>query len=161
TSVEPFRYAHHTNPQEPAPNCRQQPRSGGPGGGAPPDGVWGVHPQKTRRARQRTLSVRTPRPTRSWAKRGSNPRHLPCKGSALPLSYPPGSNDRRSLPETRQSFRIVVGVARLRDRVDDGPPDQTGLVHHEGAAQGAATVRVEDAVRRCDRAVRPEIGQQA
>ena len=34
-----------------------------------------------------------------WAQRGSNPRHLPCKGSALPLSYTPRSADRLSEPE--------------------------------------------------------------
>ena len=33
-----------------------------------------------------------------WARRGSNPRPLPCQGSALPLSYAPGAVLRSAVP---------------------------------------------------------------
>src|SRR5215212_7888327 len=49
-----------------------------------------------------------------WAQRGSNPRHLPCKGSALPLSYTPGSCGAHTrAPEARGQKKPRPPVSRV------------------------------------------------
>ena len=39
-------------------------------------------------------------PTKSWTRRDSNPKPLPCKGSALPLSYGPGCKKKQTVEQS-------------------------------------------------------------
>ena len=48
-----------------------------------------------------------------WAESGLNRRHLACKASALPLSYPPG---RRGLIQARRNCQRALRAHRLFSR---------------------------------------------
>src|SRR3954453_1789211 len=101
---------------------------------------------------------------RGWARQGSNLRPLGCKPRALPLSYAPRA-PRGRCPRTASRL-----CGELADRVLPAglPAGVAGLVHlgegdpavgvdEERAAQRHAVLLVEDAVRLCDGAVRPEV----